>query len=1095
MSEETAEDILSKASAMEREYEWLQASQFYKQALGMVVDDDYIRRGEIQEKIGYSLHMNSFQFERKEEFINGLVKAVEAYNSAQGFYEQMQDDQGSPWILRCKAFSKYLSHWIVADLSEKLRLLTECHMLKGEALNIFWDRKELHEFCRTYSELEHITELLFFREWDPQVRRDAIERELSYGKKAIQVLPELDDPHEAARVNIVYARYIYQYRNFIEPSTKRELILNHVDEALRFAEEIGDFQTKAICNILIAYRRARTRAETQNHLHKALECAEKTRDIYLQAFTLAWKAYLTYWWAFATEDPDQRIKWANEAMEFYDRSQILFKVLSFQNPVTGKITSPTPGGYAEYYLDRAAWETTPEKKLELLGKSEKDGLEALTIAEGWGIPLSIGRMCHILSRTLTSKARLETDLDTTRDLLLMAREYRERNLEIFERLLFVSHNVHGVFYYLLAEIIEELALIEPDPTKKMELLEDVKARKEKCLNLHARVQNMSIGNYASLSGYQIGYGTTLTHLYELTDNREHLRKAIDAWQNAIGVAKKVPLFGRIAESYWKIANTLDILGEHAEASEKFENASENYLKSAESIPQLNKFYQNHACYMQAWSEFEKAKQDHVKRNYVQAKEHYEKSAELHEASERWSYLSPNYLAWARLEDSEDLSRREQTEDAKENFELTANLFREAGDSIRSKLNELDVEAEIETAEKLLEASNLRQEYCLGRMVLEEARILDRQGDHLASSRGFGQAANRFQKFIGGMERDSDKREIQPIIYLCQAWEKMMLAEARGSSTMYGEASDLFIVAKEYALDQTTSFLAQAHSSFCLALKSGTEFEISREIALFSEAKRHIEAATTHYLRAGNQTMSDYAGATSRLLDAYLYSYNAQTEADPEKKAQFYQMAERLLQSSAGAYLKAKHPEKSDEVRRILNRVKEEREIAVSLSEVLHAPTIASTTTSFSIPTPTHERANGIERFDNADIQANLIARRREVGVGEDLNLEIELVNAGKAPAQLVKVEDIVIEGFELKSYPEICRVEDSYLDMKGRTLSPLKTQELKLVLKPLAKGVFELKPRILYLDEAGKYKSHEPDPVSITVQELGIRGWLRGPTR
>jgi hypothetical protein len=168
----------------------------------------------------------------------------------------------------------------------------------------------------------------------------------------------------------------------------------------------------------------------------------------------------------------------------------------------------------------------------------------------------------------------------------------------------------------------------------------------------------------------------------------------------------------------------------------------------------------------------------------------------------------------------------------------------------------------------------------------------------------------------------------------------------------------------------------------------------------------------------------------------------------------------------------------------LERVKEEREIAVSLSEVLHAPTIVSTTTSFSTPTPTHEQAVGLERFDSADIQANLITRRREVGVGEDLDLEIEMVNAGKSPAQLVKVEDIVIPGFELKSYPEICRVEDSYLDMKGRTLSPLKTQELKLVLKPLTKGAFELKPRILYLDEAGNYKSHEPEPVLITVQEL-----------
>ncbi len=265
--------------------------------------------------------------------------------------------------------------------------------------------------------------------------------------------------------------------------------------------------------------------------------------------------------------------------------------------------------------------------------------------------------------------------------------------------------------------------------------------------------------------------------------------------------------------------------------------------------------------------------------------------------------------------------------------------------------------------------------------------------------------------------------------------------------------------------------------------------------MYSTAKRHIVAATNHYLRAGYQTFSDYATATNRLIDAYMYIYRAQSDTDPAQKARSYQMAERLLQASAGSFIKAKHPEKSEEVRRMLEGVKEERDIAVSLMDVLHAPSITSSTASFSTPTPTHEQAVGLERFEYADVQANLILRERQVKVGEDIDLEIALVNAGKAPAQLIKINEIIPEGFEVRRAPDICRVEDSYIDMKGRTLSPLKTQELKLVLKPLAKGAFELKPRILYLDEAGKYKSHEPDPVSITVQELGIRGWLRGPTR
>ncbi len=69
------------------------------------------------------------------------------------------------------------------------------------------------------------------------------------------------------------------------------------------------------------------------------------------------------------------------------------------------------------------------------------------------------------------------------------------------------------------------------------------------------------------------------------------------------------------------------------------------------------------------------------------------------------------------------------------------------------------------------------------------------------------------------------------------------------------------------------------------------------------------------------------------------------------------------------------------------------------------------------------------------------------------------------------------------------------LNMKGRRLDPLATEEVKLVLKPKVQGQFVLKPRILYVDESGKYKSHDPEPIEVTVKELGISGWLKGRQR
>jgi len=173
-------------------------------------------------------------------------------------------------------------------------------------------------------------------------------------------------------------------------------------------------------------------------------------------------------------------------------------------------------------------------------------------------------------------------------------------------------------------------------------------------------------------------------------------------------------------------------------------------------------------------------------------------------------------------------------------------------------------------------------------------------------------------------------------------------------------------------------------------------------------------------------------------------------------------------------------------------VKAERDLATSFTDIFHAPPVVSTTATFGTPTPAFEKAVGLDRFEHADVQASILTHQKDVKVGESLEVEIELVNAGKGAAQLVKVEQVVPEGFELTKKPEFYRVEDHYLNMRGKRLDPLKTEEVRLTLRPRAQGLFKLNPRILYLDEGGKYKSHEPEPVDITVKELGITGWLKG---
>jgi len=312
---------------------------------------------------------------------------------------------------------------------------------------------------------------------------------------------------------------------------------------------------------------------------------------------------------------------------------------------------------------------------------------------------------------------------------------------------------------------------------------------------------------------------------------------------------------------------------------------------------------------------------------------------------------------------------------------------------------------------------------------------------------------------------------------------MTLAEEKTSPELHLEASQLFEEAKEYSLNKRTSLLALGNSSFCKALAAGIKFDITLDMTMHSTAKQHIERATTCYLKAGFQSASEYAKATQRLFDAYTYMNNAEKETDPEKKAKYYRMAEKLLQTSVNSYMKAKHSEKSDEIQRILETVKEERELAASLSEVLHAPPIASTTASFTTPTPTHENSVGLERFEHANIQAHLSVPK-DVGVEEAVEIQLDLVNVAKNFGLLVRIDNLAPKGFKVTEGPPGYAMEDGSLDMGGKRFEPLKVETIKILARATDVGIFDLSPEVVYVDEAGQFRTCRPEGVRVRVHPI-----------
>jgi len=1083
--------VVAQAGEKEKDYHWLEAIELYNQALRV------IEKGEIQEKVGYAFYRAAMQAESVDEFRERMRQAVANYEKAKEFYGRLNDPGKVPWMLRCDAMIAYVGYWLAPKVPEKKRLIDECWRLTKEALQAFEEAGESLEYGKTYNQLSSSASDKLWLEWDFEIGGKTESEAIEHGEQAINLLSSTGEASELAKAYVKTAIYLSVFGYIFVPD---------MDEKERYYQRSRGYWQKAnelseetafleLLNVSGAGFVDWGFEEMVVQYENALGRAKKTRDKYLIGNALDWLALAIFWEEMEIEDPDKRIETLQKALQYAEEAKDNFSSISFISPRDGALWTGAP--HTEYYWELALWETDLKKRRDLLEKAIMNEASIMELAESTRYPEIIAYAHHALSKALGSLAQIETNPEEKRSLLTRALEHRNESVRLGEQFDRFRYWDYGVMWNYLADLKAELSNFENDREKRQKMLEEAVSDKERCLQFCLKEMPYwekvgALSYFAALGGYQHSYGELLNRLYGLTSNSEHQRKAIKAFEDVAESFGKLNMSSRVAECHWKIARGFEALGEHLKAAESFDSAANNYSRAAEKIPQLKDFYQNHALYMHAWSEIEKARHHHVRQEYESAREHYEKAANLHQSSKQWGYLTSNYSAWANVENAEALSRKEQSEEAIQAFQNAVALFLETKKSLQTGLSKIENVDEKQMVTNLLKATDLRREYCVGRIALEEAKILDKKGDHYSSSEKYGSAAETFERILQALETEQDRREFKLIATLSQAWQKMTQAEAETSPSLYIEASQLFEEAKELTPNERAKTLALGHSRFCRALEAGTKFADSRDTTLHATAIQHLESAASYYVKAGFQNASEYSKATKLLFDAYVYMSNAEKENDPEKKAKLYAMAEKVLQTSAGSFIKAEHPEKREQVLRLLEKVKEERELALSLSEVLHAPSIVSTTTSFATPTPTYEKAVGLERFEHADIQANVITRQKTLKVGENLELEIELVNAGKGPALLIKLSEVAPEGFELTEKPEIYRVEDNFLNMKGKRLDPLKTEEIRLVLKSKAQGTFPLKPKVLYLDENGKYKSHEPEPVLVTVKELGIKGWIKG---
>jgi tetratricopeptide (TPR) repeat protein len=820
-------------------------------------------------------------------------------------------------------------------------------------------------------------------------------------------------------------------------------------------------------------------AASFEYAQRMLEQATIVRDNYLKGVAFYLLAFVSNWLALREGSPEERRKRHEETIANAENA-----VKQLEKIGQHIFIAETYLFYVDSYSNLASdLEEGPQKRAEMLEKAVQIGRKGIEHARKSGSFDALGSTFHALSKALHSYSLMKTEIDERKTLLEESLAHRREYNLVVEKAFASDHWVRGVGKYYEGLIESELALLEESGNRER-LLEQASANMEQGVSYCQKaVKSRPVPTrIAAAGGFEDKLGEVLAELHSINRNADVLRRAIESHKNAAVSFTKAELPSRAAESNWKMAKIRDELGEHLEAASDFKSASEAYSTSAVKMPQLQAFFRDHASYMEAWSEIEKARASHAEQEYGKAQGHYKTAADLHKSTKSWAYFYPYYMAWSQLECGESLSRAEHFRKAIKSFLEASRLFSEAKETFGLKSGRIENEDERALIENLTTASDRKRLYCLGRISLEEARILDSEGDSLGSSKKYGTAAKVFTDIVESSPGKAD-RELMPIILLCLSWEKMMMAESRASPDLYAQAADLFVQAKEHAIDQRTSLFALANSSFCLALESGTKFENKREAALHIAATQQLEIAANYYLRAGFVSASEYAKATKRLFDAYSYMDAAKKEVSSERKTGYYMMAESVLAISSNSYLKAKHPERSKQMQKLITQVREERELAISLGALLKAPTVSSSTASFPTLVPNEENAVGLQTFEQANIQAIMTVRQNEVRLVEDFSLKVQVANVGKKPVLLARVENILSKNLEIVAKPEYCERENSSLSTRGRRLDPLQTEEIGLILRPFEKGTLVINPRIVCMDEKGQQIFREVEPLEIRIIE------------
>jgi hypothetical protein len=395
------EETLHQAEQLEKEYEWLKAAESYEKALKLLPEDDFSRKAETLERLGYAVYRAAFQAESNDDFRQTLRKAVLDYEKAKENYQKV-NDPNTGRMLRCDAMNAYMGYWLAPEAPEKKRLLGECWRLAEDSLKASKESGKAEEYGETFNQLSASALLAFCYEWDYQAGKKLIKEVADHGEVAIKLLSTVNEPNTLAKAYAKAAFVLSLFAYYFVDLDERENCARKAQSYWTKAGETSEIAARLemLCPIPCAHDilwGAGTEEAIAN-VEEALEHARRTRDKFIIASAMDWLVYHIVWAIYSIwiDDYDEREKRQGAVIQYAEDAKRQYSIVSFISPRADQAwieaihaTVPLDFFSRETDLaDFARFEAIP-KKYDVVEKAVAAGRDALVAAEASGYPCAI----------------------------------------------------------------------------------------------------------------------------------------------------------------------------------------------------------------------------------------------------------------------------------------------------------------------------------------------------------------------------------------------------------------------------------------------------------------------------------------------------------------------------------------------------------------------------------------------------------------------------------------------------------------------------------------------------------------------------------